>query len=73
MNRDVIQGKWNELKGNAKIQWGKLTDDDLQKFDGTKDKLIGIVQQRYGYARDEAQKAVDQFWDRQMSDTARTV
>lgn len=73
MNRDVIQGKWNELKGNVKIQWGKLTDDDLQKFDGTKDKLVGIVQQRYGYAREEAQKAVDQFWDRQTADTARPV
>jgi uncharacterized protein YjbJ (UPF0337 family) len=69
MNRDVIEGKWKELKGHAKVQWGKLTDDDLQQFDGTKDKLMGIVQQRYGYARDEAQRAVDEFWDREPVST----
>jgi uncharacterized protein YjbJ (UPF0337 family) len=65
MNRDQIEGKWKELKGHAKVQWGKLTDDDLAMFDGTKDKLVGAVQQRYGYAREEAQRAVDEFWDRE--------
>lgn len=69
MNRDVIEGKWKELTGRAKVQWGKLTDDDLQQFDGTKDKLIGIVQQRYGYARDEAQRNVDEFWNNQTPST----
>jgi uncharacterized protein YjbJ (UPF0337 family) len=73
MNRDVIEGKWHELKGHAKIQWGRLTDDDLAKFDGTKEKLVGLVQQRYGYARDAAQKAVDQFWEHEMTSTAQDV
>jgi uncharacterized protein YjbJ (UPF0337 family) len=65
MNRDQVQGKWHELKGEAKIQWSKLTDDDLMQFDGTVEKLVGIVQQRYGYAREEAEKAVNDFWKRQ--------
>jgi uncharacterized protein YjbJ (UPF0337 family) len=65
MNRDQVAGKWHELKGEAKAQWGKLTDDDLAQFDGTQEKLIGIVQQRYGYAREQADKAVKDFWTRQ--------
>ena len=65
MNRDQVEGKWHEIKGEAKIQWGKLTDDDLAQFDGTQEKLVGIVQQRYGYAREQAQKAVEGFWKRQ--------
>lgn len=65
MNRDQVEGKWRELRGHAKIQWGRLTDDDLRKLDGTKDKLVGIVQQRYGYAREVARQAVEEFWARQ--------
>jgi uncharacterized protein YjbJ (UPF0337 family) len=67
MNRDQIEGKWKELKGEAKIQWGKLTDDDLTQIDGTKDKLVGVIQQRYGYAREQAAKEVEAFWDRQTT------
>jgi uncharacterized protein YjbJ (UPF0337 family) len=68
MNRDQITGKWHELKGHAKIQWGLLTDDDLAKLDGTKEKLIGLVQHRYGYVREIARQSVDEFWQRQNGD-----
>jgi uncharacterized protein YjbJ (UPF0337 family) len=64
MNQDIIKGKWRELKGEAKIQWGKLTDDDLDRVEGDTEQLIGRVQERYGYAREEAQKEVDAFIDR---------
>jgi uncharacterized protein YjbJ (UPF0337 family) len=67
MNRDQVEGKWKELKGEAKVQWGKLTDDDLMKIDGTKDKLVGVIQQRYGYAREQAAKEVEAFWNRQTA------
>ena len=59
MNWDQIEGKWKELKGKARTKWGKLTDDDLENVSGKKDMLMGRLQQRYGYKRDEAEKEVD--------------
>jgi len=59
MNWDQIEGKWKELKGKARSKWGKLTDDDLENVAGKKDVLLGRLQQRYGYKRDEAEKEVD--------------
>ena len=59
MNWDTIEGKWKELKGQARIKWGKLTDDDLENVAGKKDMLLGRLQQRYGYKRDQAEKEVD--------------
>jgi len=64
MNLDTIQGKWKQLVGDAKIQWGKLTDDDLTQIDGNKDKLVGKVQERYGKTKEEAQKDVDSFFSK---------
>jgi uncharacterized protein YjbJ (UPF0337 family) len=61
MNEDVLKGKWHQLKGEVKSQWGKLTDDDLNRAEGDAEKLIGRVQERYGYQRDEAKKEVDEF------------
>jgi uncharacterized protein YjbJ (UPF0337 family) len=61
MNSDTLKGKWKELKGSAKEQWGRLTDDDLEVIDGQLDQLVGKVQQRYGIARDVAQKQVDEW------------
>jgi len=63
MNNDTIQGKWKQLKGKAKEQWGKLTDDELDKMDGSKDQLSGKVQEKYGHSKDEADKAVDKFFN----------
>jgi uncharacterized protein YjbJ (UPF0337 family) len=61
MNWDIIQGKWKELKGQAKEKWGKLTDDDLDRIEGKRDQLVGRVQQKYGVAKDEAERQVEQF------------
>lgn len=61
MNEDRIQGQWKQLSGKMKNKWGKLTDDDLQAAEGTTEYLTGKVQERYGIARDEAKKQVDDF------------
>lgn len=61
MNWDVIQGKWREFKGQVKQQWGELTNDDLDQIDGRREELVGRLQQRYGYAKEEAEREIDQF------------
>jgi uncharacterized protein YjbJ (UPF0337 family) len=74
MNTDVLKGKWQQLKGEAKVQWGKLTDDDLDQIEGNSEKLIGKVQERYGYARDRAKQEVDDWFNRDRAyDTGREV
>ncbi|PYQ95298.1 MAG: CsbD family protein [Acidobacteria bacterium] len=61
MNADVLKGKWQQLKGEVKSQWGQLTDDDLNRIGGDAEKLVGRVQERYGYERDRAKREVDNF------------
>ena len=61
MNKDVLAGKWKQAQGEVKKQWGKLTDDDMKVVEGQSDKLVGLVQERYGYVREQAQREVDQF------------
>ena len=61
MNMDQVEGKWKQLKGSAKVQWGKLTDDDLDIIEGKRDKLVGKVQERYGHAKDQAEREVDEW------------
>lgn len=61
MNSDQMQGKWRQWKGAAKTQWGKLTDDELTQAEGNAEKLAGLVQERYGYAKERAQEEVDRF------------
>ena len=61
MNEDTIAGNWKQFKGKVKEQWGKLTDDDLEVIDGKRDQMIGRVQERYGIARDEAEKQVSDW------------
>jgi uncharacterized protein YjbJ (UPF0337 family) len=61
MNSDQIQGKWRQWKGEAKQQWGKLTDDELTQAEGNAEKLAGFIQERYGYAKQRAQEEVDRF------------
>ena len=67
MNNDRVEGKWKQMKGSLKSRWGKLTDDDLDVIEGQKDQLVGKVQERYGIAKDEAQKQVDE-WNRSNRD-----
>lgn len=67
MNWDQIQGNWKQLKGSVRTQWGKLTDDDLEVIAGRRDRLIGKVQERYGLAKDEAERKVKEWEDRQAA------
>jgi uncharacterized protein YjbJ (UPF0337 family) len=61
MNSDQLQGKWKQAKGSIKQRWGKLTDDDIDVINGQQEQLVGKVQERYGLAKEEAQKQVDEF------------
>ena len=63
MNEDTLKGQWNQLKGTLKQQWGRLTDDDIAQLDGSKDQIVGKLQERYGIARDEAEREWD-HWQR---------
>jgi uncharacterized protein YjbJ (UPF0337 family) len=59
MNNDVFAGQWRQMRGSLKSWWGKLSDDDLERVGGEKDKLVGLLQERYGQTRDEAEREVD--------------
>jgi len=61
MNWDQIEGKWKQMKGSLRQQWGKLTDDDLDVIAGQRDKLVGKLQERYGYAKEDAQRRADEW------------
>ena len=61
MNADILQGKWKQLRGDVKKWWGDLTDDDLDRIAGDRDKLIGRIQERYGYAKEQAEAEVDRY------------
>ena len=58
---DQISGSWKIARGEARKQWGKLTDDDLEQIAGQRDILVGKVQQRYGIAKEEANRQIDQW------------
>lgn len=62
MNWDIIEGKWKQLKGSAQVQWGRLTDDELDEAAGNREKLVGLIQERYGVAKEEAERQVDSFF-----------
>lgn len=64
MNNDQMAGKWKQMKGEAKILWGKLTSDELDQIEGQRDKLSGLVQERYGRTKEEAETEVNKFFDR---------
>ncbi|GMU23371.1 MAG: hypothetical protein AMXMBFR13_34490 [Phycisphaerae bacterium] len=68
MNWDRVKGNWKQMKGQVKQQWGKLTDDDLDRIHGEREELAGKIQERYGISRDEAERQLDQFGER-TSDT----
>ena len=59
MNWDRVKGNWKQATGSAKAKWGELTDDELVQISGERDKLVGKLQEKYGLARDEAEKEVD--------------
>ena len=59
MNKDVLEGKWKQIRGHARAWWGKLTDDDLDRAAGKWDSLIGLLQEKYGYTRERAADEID--------------
>ncbi|GAA5110431.1 CsbD family protein [Alloalcanivorax gelatiniphagus] len=61
MNSDTLKGKWKQMMGDAKKNWGKLTDDDLKQIEGRKDKLVGKIQERYGSTREDAERQADEW------------
>ena len=63
MNEDQVKGNWKQFKGRIKERWGKLTDDDLDIIEGRTDQLVGKLQERYGIARQEAEKQYKEFID----------
>ena len=72
MNSDILKGKWNQIKGDAKKSFGKFTDDDMMVIEGDATKAAGILQERYGYTREEAEKKWNEFTGR-FADTAESM
>lgn len=70
MNWDQIEGKWKQMSGAAKQKWGKLTDDDLHYMRGSRDQFVGRLQERYGMAREQAEKDFD-AWMKSHSESER--
>ncbi|MAM34728.1 MAG: hypothetical protein CMH28_06610 [Micavibrio sp.] len=61
MNKNTIEGNWEQLKGDVQKKWGKLTNDDLDVVEGNRKKLSGLIQEKYGKAQDEVEKELDEF------------
>lgn len=64
MNRDMIEGKWKQLKGSVQKEWGDITDDEVDQIEGDANKLSGILQERYGKSKEEAENAIDEWQKR---------
>jgi len=67
MDWNRVEGNWKQFKGKVKEKWGDLTDDDLDRIAGRRDQLEGIIQQRYGTAKDQVRQDVDRWLDSQTS------
>jgi uncharacterized protein YjbJ (UPF0337 family) len=61
MNEDTLKGQWTQIKGRVREQWGKLTDDDITRIEGKSEQLVGRLQERYGWAKEDAQREVDNW------------
>jgi uncharacterized protein YjbJ (UPF0337 family) len=61
MNWDQIEGNWKQFKGQVRQRWGKLTDQDLTVVEGKREQLVGKIQERYGIAKEEAEKELKRF------------
>jgi len=64
MNNDIVKGKWQQLKGKIKTRWGKLTDDDMTRIEGDIQQASGRIQERYGIAKDAAEREWKQFCEK---------
>lgn len=75
-NQDTISGKWDELKGEVRKKWGELTEDEVTKTQGNVESLLGLVQQRYGIAKEKAREDFNAFvtgWQEKTADKANTT
>jgi len=61
VNPEILKGKWNEMKGDIRARWSKLTDEDMTHIQGQAEKMIGKLQERYGYKREQAEKEINEF------------
>jgi len=61
MNEDILKGQWKEFRGSVKEQWVNLTDDDLATVEGKQEKLVGLLQKKYGYTKDKAKQEYNRF------------
>ncbi|MEO8402524.1 MAG: CsbD family protein, partial [Gammaproteobacteria bacterium] len=63
INQDIVKGKWKEIKGGIKQKWGKFTDDEVAQMQGSYEELLGNVQKKYGYQKEQAKQEIDEFLD----------
>jgi uncharacterized protein YjbJ (UPF0337 family) len=68
MNKDILAGNWKKISGKIKQQWGKLTDDDISRIDGKQEELIGRLQEKYGYSKQEAEDSLNDFLSKNRDD-----
>ena len=61
MNKDILKGKWLQVKGDIRKWWGQFTDDDVDQIQGDAEKFVGKLQERYGYGREQAEMEVNEF------------
>lgn len=61
MNENILEGKWKQLRGYLRERWGEITDDELDQIAGKRDRLAGLLQERYGYTQMEAEQQIDDF------------
>jgi uncharacterized protein YjbJ (UPF0337 family) len=73
MNKDILKGKWMQMKGDLRKQWGKLTDSDMDQIQGDAEKFVGKLQERYGYSREEAERELNDYMSRSGDKSRRTA
>lgn len=61
MNKDTLKGQWKQLKGRVQQKWGDITNDDLDRIEGRREELVGVIQEKYGRSKEEAEREVDDF------------
>ena len=74
MNENILEGKWKQLRGSIRERWGELTDDELDQIAGKRDKLAGLLQERYGYTQMEVDRQIDGFlseWEKKFASPER--
>ncbi|MDO8909418.1 MAG: CsbD family protein [Pseudohongiella sp.] len=63
MNSDIVEGKWKQMKGSIQSKWGKITDDEFEQIKGNRERLVGVLQEKYGQEKDRVRKEVDEYLD----------